>query len=286
MFVEEPAHLLFVVEPIKQDEKAWKVLRAKLNPTIALVVIFLVAASLGFRNTSPGRLGYNLFGHSLLGFVFVFMGWLVFLSAGTVFVACLRLLSAGHARLLVDLEQRIVKLLHETEREDQRAFCTGMDTTERRVMGAMGTSNYKLGRAIWLTLIMIGICIITALALIKAWIGFKSVETQGLVVAVAIMLVIFLWALHALLNLLRSVGDALSDLVEEMHKAHNCSQVAAFFEEPGFLAHRFTGWHTARKLTWVLLTEPVTSVTVHKAIGGVIASAALVFLPPLLAEVA
>ena len=39
---------------------------------------------------------------------------------------------------------------------------------------------------------------------------------------------------------------------------------------------------TSRKLTWVLLTEPVTSSTMYQAIGGVVLSGGLVFLPALL----
>jgi hypothetical protein len=287
VFVDEPAHLLFVIEPIKQDEEAWKALRAKLNPTVTLVVVFLVAAMIGVRNARPGTAGYNLFGNAPLGAVFTFAGWSVFLSTIFMpFVICLRLLTAGHARLLIDLEQRIVKLLHETERDDPHAFCLGMDTAERRVTGAMGTSNGKLGPAIWLTLTMIGLGIITLLACIKAWWSLSQSAMQGQLVAFAIILIIAFWGLCALLNLLRSVGDALSDLVEEMNKAHNCSRVAALLDDPSFLVRRFTDWHTARKLTWVLLTDPVTSVTVHKAIVGVLLSAAFVFLPALLAEIA
>ena len=38
----------------------------------------------------------------------------------------------------------------------------------------------------------------------------------------------------------------------------------------------------ARKLAWVLITDPVTSATMYNALGAVVLSAALVFLPGLL----
>ena len=79
-----------------------------------------------------------------------------------------------------------------------------------------------------------------------------------------------------------SVGDALDDLVEEMLKVDTFANTSKFFNDPSCLANRFGDRHTSRKLTWVLLTEPVTSSTMYQAIGGVVLSGGLVFLPGLL----
>ena len=48
------------------------------------------------------------------------------------------------------------------------------------------------------------------------------------------------------------------------------------------LANRFRDHNAARKLAWVLITDPVTSATMYNALGAVVLSAALVFLPGLL----
>ena len=88
--------------------------------------------------------------------------------------------------------------------------------------------------------------------------------------------------LQAFFGLLRSVGDALDDLVEEMLKVDTFANTSKFFNDPSCLAHRFGDRHTSRRLTWVLLTEPVTSSTMYQAIAGVVLSGGLVFLPGLL----
>ena len=89
-------------------------------------------------------------------------------------------------------------------------------------------------------------------------------------------------ALVAFLNLLRSIGDALDDLVEEMLKAHNLAYADKLFNDAHCLANRFRDHDAARKLAWVLITDPVTSATMYNALGAVVLSAALVFLPGLL----
>ena len=96
-------------------------------------------------------------------------------------------------------------------------------------------------------------------------------------------LAFFIWALQALLNLLRSVGDALDDLIESMLKMHSLADSQKFFEDPSCVAQRFKERAVARKLTWVLLADPVTSATMYKALGGVLVSVALVFLPAVMA---
>ena len=287
MLAEERAHLLVVIEPIEQDEKAWKALRAKLNPAIALGVSFCLSVMVGLANTAPGAAGPKTFGNPFLGFAFGFVGNAVGLTNFAVLlVTCLRLLTAGHVRLLIDLEQRTTELLRETPPGDRHAFCANFDAAERRAAGAMSVSNEKLSHVIWLTLVLLGMGMFVVFAYINANTGAKSAAIQALVIACAVLLVVWVWALYALLNLLRAVGDALADLIEEMHKAHNCARVAALFEDPSFLAHRFSDRHTARTLTWVLLTDPVTSATMYKAIGGVLVSAAFVFLPGLVAGLA
>ena len=74
----------------------------------------------------------------------------------------------------------------------------------------------------------------------------------------------------------------LDDLVEEMLKVDTFANTSKFFNDPSCLAHRFGDRHTSRRLTWVLLTEPVTSSTMYQAIAGVVLSGGLVFLPGLL----
>ena len=80
----------------------------------------------------------------------------------------------------------------------------------------------------------------------------------------------------------RSIGDALDDLVEEMLKAHNLAHADKLFNDAHCLANRFRDHNAARKLAWVLITDPVTSATMYNALGAVVLSAALVFLPGLL----
>ena len=50
------------------------------------------------------------------------------------------------------------------------------------------------------------------------------------------------------LNLLRSIGDALEDLVEEMLKAHNLAHADKLFNDAHCLANRFRDHNAARKL--------------------------------------
>ena len=47
----------------------------------------------------------------------------------------------------------------------------------------------------------------------------------------------------------------------------------------GSLANRFRDHDAARKLAWVIITDPVTSTTMYNAVGAVAISAAFVFLP-------
>ena len=86
-------------------------------------------------------------------------------------------------------------------------------------------------------------------------------------------------ALFAFLNLLRSVGDALTDLVEEMLKVRSLAKVSKLLGDPMCLALRFRDRDAARKLAWVIITDPVTSTTLYNAVGAVVISAAFVFLP-------
>ena len=88
-------------------------------------------------------------------------------------------------------------------------------------------------------------------------------------------------ALVAFLNLLRSIGDALHDLIEEMLKVHNLAHADKLFNDAHCLVNRFRDRNAARKLAWVLITDPVTSATMYNALGGVALSAAFVFLPGL-----
>ena len=68
-----------------------------------------------------------------------------------------------------------------------------------------------------------------------------------------------------------------------LQKTENLAHAAQCFSgESSALAHRFRSQETSRRLTWVLLTEPITSATMYKATGGVVLSAAFVFLPGLM----
>ena len=80
-------------------------------------------------------------------------------------------------------------------------------------------------------------------------------------------------------NLLRSVGDALTDLVEEMLKVRSLAKISKLLGDPMCLALRFRDRDAARKLAWVIITDPVTSTTMYNAVGAVAISAAFVFLP-------
>ena len=269
-FVENPTHLLFVTEPLVQDMVAWEALRSKLVRKALLVVSLLVSCGLGYVNR------FNF----LVGFI----GSSVALSSfGVMPVICLRLLSAGHVRLLIDLEQRISLLLRDTAERDKSTFYLSVDNAERSVAGAMGVSNGKMLRVIWLMLVLFAYSIYTSLVCIKILLSYEITTNYRITLFMyAAILCVSTRSLFSLLNLLRSVGDALDDLVGELLEVQNLAHASKFFEEPSCLASRFSGRHTARKLTWVLLTEPVTSTTTQKALGGVLISIAIVFLPDLL----
>ena len=198
-----------------------------------------------------------------------------------VFVLVLRVLSAGHARLLVDLEQRIVHMLNETADGDKDAFCAAVDEAESAVTGAMTVSNKKMQRSIWLDLVALGIGTFSCIILIRVLSSTSDLDVfeQVLLLGAFFSLALGLWGLFAFLNLLRSVGDALTDLVEEMLKVRSLAKVSKLLGDPMCLALRFRDRDAARKLAWVIITDPVTSTTLYNAVGAVVISAAFVFLP-------
>ena len=271
VFVEDPAHLLFVIAPLRCHAVAWESLRDKLNATVPLCVACIVALSVGAI--------------SRVNVVVCFLAILVlFNTMFFISVTCLRLLSAGHVQLLVDLEQRICSLLRDTPESDKHTFCVAADKAESRVAGAMGVSNARMLHAIWIMLVNAGLLSLTALLIIKfAIVGdVSSTVVQLVVFPFCGMLTFGVWSLRALLNVLRSVGDALDDLVEEMLKVRTLTHASKFFDDPACLALRFGDRRTARKLSWVLLSDPVTSATTYSALGGVLLSSGFVFLPGLL----
>ena len=145
-----------------------------------------------------------------------------------------------------------------------------------------------MNRAIWLVLVALGFSlfqsIVGQLMFIRIISRFgSSFLFQAILLLCILLLAIGIWALVAFLNLLRSIGDALDDLVEEMLKIYNLSHADRLFNDSHCLVNRFRDPNASRKLTWVLITDPVTSATMYNALGAVLISAALVFLPGLLA---
>ena len=65
------------------------------------------------------------------------------------------------------------------------------------------------------------------------------------------------------------------DLVDRL--VHDCA--AGPSRRRADLALRFRDRDAARKLAWVIITDPVTSTTLYNAVGAVVISAAFVFLP-------
>ena len=220
----------------------------------------------------------------MFGFLCAFGGWSILLSTLIAFVTGLRLLSAGHVRLLLDLELRIIGWLTSSTEKDKHTFCKDTDTAEKSVAGAMGVSSDKMINEIWMAIVVLSFATFTAVLLVKDNLGRNpnTLHAQAELVVLLVIVGICLWMLQAFLRLLRSVGDALDDLVEEMLKVDTFANTSKFFNDPSCLANRFGDRHTSRKLTWVLLTEPATSSTMYQAIGGVVLSGGLVFLPGLL----
>ena len=227
---------------------------------------------------SEGHLGW---------FVILFVGDMLLGTLQVVFVLVLRVLSAGHARLLVDLEQRVVHMLGETADGDKDAFCAAVDEAESAVAGAMTVSNKKMQHVFWLAIVLLGIGNFTMIIGIRILASISGLPVFGQVflLAAIFMLASGLWGLFAFLNLLRSVGDALTDLVEEMLKVRSLAKTSKFFHDPMCLALRFRDRDAARKLAWVIITDPVTSTTMYNAVGAVAISAAFVFLPGFLDSV-
>ena len=64
-----------------------------------------------------------------------------------------------------------------------------------------------------------------------------------------------------------------------MLKVRSLAKTSKFFHDPMCLALRFRDRDAARKLAWVIITDPVTSTTMYNAVGAVAISAAFVFLP-------
>ena len=86
----------------------------------------------------------------------------------------------------------------------------------------------------------------------------------------------------ALLNVLRSVGDALDDFIEIVLKIGKSELAFKALGDRKYLAERMSDQRTARKLTWVLITDPIDSKSTANALGAVFLSAAFVFLPDLI----
>ena len=90
------------------------------------------------------------FGGAAFVFVWGFANWSIVFGEVALVIIVLRLLSAGHRRLLIDLEQKVVKLLRETPEGNTRALCSAIDAAEARVIGAMSISNKRMQTTIWL----------------------------------------------------------------------------------------------------------------------------------------
>ena len=142
---------------------AWEQLQGSLNPKLPLIATVLLALLYGYVFGAI----FGVYGH--VGFVFgtavTFVGWSLVGAGLVVFVTFTRLLSAGHSRMLVDLEQHIARLLRDTPEEDKLAFCSALHEKEDKVAGAMAVSNKKMNRAIWLVLVMIGMLVFSFLML-------------------------------------------------------------------------------------------------------------------------
>ena len=138
----------------------------------------------------------------------------------------MRLLSAA-TRALVDLEQHIARLLRDMPGEDKLAFCSAVYAEEDKVAGAMAVSNKKMNRAIWLMLVsfFVGIHLVTSSA---SSIALSVSDSVTILIFCVLLLAFAIWALVAFLNLLRSIGDALDDLVEEMLKVQNLGTRTSF----------------------------------------------------------
>jgi len=272
MFVDDPTHLLFMTAAAKRDDVAWARLRAGLNPTLRLVCVTLLCVGFVFTMETSYNAG------PIVGII-TFVGCLAVLSTMILFIISLRLLSAGHVGLLKELERQTIEKLRETPEGDALALCSCLDDAEMRVAGAMAVSNRKMFRAIWMLIVLVGFGTFLLIFAVQYF-----VHTVGIVnvVGCSCSLVLMIWALISLLNVLRSVGDALDDFVESMLKINNSQLVSKFFGDEMYLANRLKEYNTTRRLTWVLITDPVDSKSTANAIGAVVLSAAFVFVPELM----
>ena len=107
--VESPAHLHFVVEPSKRDKMAWQRLQEALDPKLVLAGSLLLALMLGVLFGVLAR-AFEYLGF-VFGFAIVFVGISLALAGSVVFIMFMRLLSAGHARMMANLEQNIAQLI-------------------------------------------------------------------------------------------------------------------------------------------------------------------------------
>ena len=76
------------------------------------------------------------------------------------------------------------------------------------------------------------------------WPGFSprsdDASAQAFSVFMVVILLMSVWALQALLNLLRSVGDALDDLIEQMFSTETMLHASTVLGDPSCLAQRFS----------------------------------------------
>ena len=266
MFVDDPTHLLFMTAAAKRDDVAWARLRAGLNPTLRLVCVTLLCVGFVFTMETSYNAG------PIVGII-TFVGCLAVLSTMILFIISLRLLSAGHVGLLKELERQTIEKLRETPEGDALALCSCLDDAEMRVAGAMAVSNRKMFRAIWMLIVLVGFGTSLLIFAVRFFVHYDIV----LGVISSCLLFLMIWALILLLNVLRSVGDALDDFVESMLKINNSQLVSKFFGDEMYLANRLKEYNTTRRLTWVLITDPVDSKSTANAIGAVVLSAAFVF---------
>ena len=135
--VDNPAHLHFVVEPLKRDPMVWKQLQDSLIPKLLLTVIALIVLVSGVVFHRVFAYGGVAFGYAVM-LIGISLTW----AGLVVFVTFTRLLSAGHARLLVNLERHIAQLLHDTSEDDSLGFCSAVHANEDKLAGAMAVPEY------------------------------------------------------------------------------------------------------------------------------------------------
>ena len=213
MLADEPAHLLSVIEALELSLSRWQMLREKLNPMAPAPLRVRVHAS-PRSERRRGRLQPSDADWSSVRVRRDFVQYSILFGIARLSAqrsAC----SAGTRAWLINLEQKVVKLLRKQSEGDTRALSSAIDAAEARVTRRherleqedakqhLAAARRHRNDHLFDAHLHQGCCGLE-----------QTAQIQVLLFFCVGLLALGVWALQALLNLLRSVGDALLDLVQ------------------------------------------------------------------------